>query len=142
MEVKTNSPKETLKVAENLAKTLKIGQVIALFGELGAGKTIFVKGIAKGLNIKKRIASPTFVFQKNYKTKINNKPTTLYHLDLYRGQTHSDFENLGLDEIFSNNSIVILEWAGKIKDRLPKKRIDVIIKKIDDRSRQITIKRT
>jgi len=142
MEIKTNSPSQTQKVAEKLAKSLKKGDVVALFGDLGAGKTIFVKGLARGLGIKKRILSPSFVFVRSYPIDLKNRKLTFHHIDLYRGKDFKDFESLGLNEIFSNDSIVALEWADRIKDYLPEKRIDVTIKAIDDKIRKITIKRS
>ena len=141
MEVWSNSPEETQKVGESLAKSLKPGDVIALFGQLGAGKTVLIKGIAHGLNIKKKIVSPTFVFMRAYKVKFKKKSLTFYHLDLYRSQTKADYQNLGLDEVFSAASIVAIEWADKIKSNLPKKRIDIFIKSIDDQKRLIKINR-
>src|SRR3989344_3892123 len=141
MEVRTNSPEETQKVAGNLAKTLKKGDVIALFGDLGAGKTVFVQGLARGFGIKRRILSPTFVFMRSYPFTIDNSPLTFYHIDLYRGEDIKDFKTLGLNEIFQEDSIVVLEWAEKIKDKLPNKRIDVTIKAIDEKTRKITVKR-
>lgn len=140
MEVKTNSPKETKKVAEKLAKTLTAGSVVALFGNLGAGKTVFVQGLAKGLGIRRKVISPTFVFMRSYPFVLKKNPLTFYHIDLYRGQDSRDFKNLGLDEIFSEDGIVVLEWAEKIKDVLPKKRIDVAIVATGEKTRKISIK--
>lgn len=141
MEVKTNTPKETQKVAQKLARDLVPGDVIALYGNLGAGKTVFVQGLAKGLNIKRNITSPTFVFMRSYPFIYKKNSATFYHLDLYRGEDKADFKSLGLDEIFSPESIVVLEWAEKIKNSLPKKRVDVIIENINEKSRRIRIKR-
>ena len=157
MEVKSNSPKTTEKIAQNLAKTLKKGDVVALFGDLGAGKTTFVQGLARGLGIKRRILSPTFVFMRSYPFTMNlgpqsrqtgrgphgtvYQPLTFYHIDLYRGEDINDFKALGLDEIFQEDAIIVLEWAEKIKDKLPKKRIDVEIKVENGRTRKINIDR-
>ena len=151
MEIKSDSPKTTEKIAQNLAKTLKKGDVIALFGDLGAGKTVFVQGLARGLGIKRRILSPTFIFMRSYPFTHNHEPAsprgergeplTFYHLDLYRGEDMNDFKALGLDEIFKEDSIIVLEWAEKIKDKLPKKRIDVSLKIVDGRTRKIKIDR-
>lgn len=141
MEIKTNSPKESQKVAENFAKTLEAGDVIALYGNLGSGKTIFTQGLAKGLKIKRKITSPTFVFMRSYPFVKHKQFLTFYHIDLYRGEENSDFRSLGLEEIFSNDSIVVLEWAEKIKKSLPKKRIDITIESINEKTRKIKIKR-
>lgn len=139
MEIKSSSVSQTQKIAKNLAKKLKGGDVIALFGDLGSGKTIFVQGLASGLGIKRRITSPTFVFMRSYDINCNGQPLTFYHLDLYRSQNLNDLKTLGLDEIFNKNSIVVLEWADKIKNSLPKARIDVQIRTIDEKTRKITL---
>lgn len=141
MEIKTISPKETQKVAEKLTKDLVPGDVIALYGNLGAGKTVFVQGLAKGLKIKRNITSPTFVFMRSYPFVHKKNNYTFYHLDLYRGEERSDFKSLGLEEIFTPESIVVLEWAEKIKGSLPKKRLDITIKTVNEKTRKISIKR-
>ncbi len=137
----SRSAYQTQKLGETLGKSLKAGDIVALYGDLGAGKTIFVKGIAKGLGIKKRILSPTFVFIRSYPLTVNREPLTFYHVDLYRGQSFEDFEALGLEELFSQNNIVVLEWAGKIAKMLPQKRIDINFKKEDEKTRRIEIDR-
>ncbi len=138
MEVKTTSPSQTAKIANSFAKKLKGGDVVALYGDLGAGKTVFVQGLARSLGIKKRVLSPTFVFVRSY--PIGNH-LTFHHLDLYRGEKITDFQSLGLEEIFSKNAIVVIEWAEKIKGYLPKKRYDVEIEKIDEKTRKIIVTR-
>ena len=142
MEVKTNTPFATQKIAQDLAKNLKGGEVIALFGDLGAGKTVFVQGLARGLGIKRRIISPSFVFMRTYPIILGQKPLTFYHLDLYKGESMADLASLGLGEIFSPESVVVLEWADRIKKELPKKRINVFFETIDEKTRRISIKRS
>ena len=139
MEVKTASEKETQEIAQKLAGTLKKGDIICLYGELGAGKTVFVRGVASGLGIKKRLLSPTFVLMRTYPFEKDGKNITLYHLDLYRT---NDFKALGLDEIFESGGITIIEWAEKIKDFLPQKKIDVKFEKVNETTRRITISRS
>ena len=141
MEVISKSPRETQKIAKDFSKDLKPGDIVALYGDLGAGKTVFIQGIAQGLKIKKKITSPTFVFVRTYPVKIANKDSIFYHMDLYRGETLHDFESLGLDEIINGKNVVVVEWASKIEDRLPKKRIDVTIKAVNEYTRRITIER-
>ncbi len=140
MQVKTKSPKETQKLGEKIAAKLKGGEVIALYGDLGSGKTVFVQGLAKGLGIKRRVVSPTFVFMRTYPFYLNRKPMAFYHLDLYRGESNQDFEALGLEEIFAPDTIVVLEWANKIEKELPPKHIKVYFSSLNERTRNITIK--
>ena len=137
--VHSTSPKQTEHLAQDLAKSLKGGEVVALFGDLGVGKTTFIQGLARGLGIKRRITSPTFIMIRPYSTKINNRPVTFYHVDLYRTRP-DDLSQLGLEEIFGPDSVVAIEWPGKIKKFLPPKRIDVKIESLDFETRRITIK--
>lgn len=138
---KTQTPRETQQVAKLFANELQGGEVIALFGDLGTGKTTFVQGLAKGLGVKAKITSPTFVFMRSYPFVFKKNQLEFYHLDLYRGQTVSDFKSLGLDEIFAPENIVVLEWADKIKTILPKKRIDIFFKKENEKTRKIRIEK-
>ena len=122
-------------MGEEFAKTLRGGSVVALYGDLGAGKTTFAQGIAAGLGIKKRIISPTFIIVRKY--RISGK-RNFYHIDLYRIETEKDIEGLGLEEILnSKDSIVVVEWAEKLASKLPKNRIDIYFETIDDEERQI-----
>ncbi len=141
MEVKTASPKETQKVGEKIAKELQAGDVIALYGDLGTGKTVLVQGIARGLKIKRKITSPTFVFMRSYPFSIKKTPLTFYHLDLYRGEENADFRALGLSDVFTDDAIIVLEWAEKIKNSLPKKRLEITIEKINENKRKIKVRR-
>ncbi len=118
----THSPEETIRLGEDLAKRLSKGSVVALFGDLGSGKTTFTKGIGKGLGVKNamHINSPTFVLIKEYKGKL-----PLYHLDLYRLDNLQDIEDIAVEEYIYGDGITIIEWAGKMKGLLPKKHIAV-----------------
>ncbi|KHD85309.1 tRNA (adenosine(37)-N6)-threonylcarbamoyltransferase complex ATPase subunit type 1 TsaE [Heyndrickxia ginsengihumi] len=108
----SNSPEETNAFAEKLASFLQPGDVLLLEGDLGAGKTTFTKGIAKGLGIKRTVNSPTFTIIKEYQGRI-----PLYHMDVYR--LEDTFEDLGFDEYFDGDGVTIVEWAHLIEDQLP-----------------------
>ncbi|MDD5147076.1 MAG: tRNA (adenosine(37)-N6)-threonylcarbamoyltransferase complex ATPase subunit type 1 TsaE [Candidatus Daviesbacteria bacterium] len=121
----SRSENETKKIAAGLAKKTK-NKVFALTGELGAGKTIFVQGFAKGLGITENIISPTFVLIRQH--KIPNSSKTLYHIDLYR-LDQVDQIALGLKEIWSDpNNVILIEWAEKLTE-LPKGAIKISIQK-------------
>lgn len=133
----TGSEQETKKIAEGFAKTTK-ANIFALTGELGAGKTIFAQGFAKGLDIEEKIISPTFVLIRQH--QIPNSRKTFYHIDLYRLDQVNNISQLGLDEIWSNpNNIILIEWAEKIKDFLPQNTVKIVIEKTKDYKRQITV---
>ncbi|MEX2028226.1 MAG: tRNA (adenosine(37)-N6)-threonylcarbamoyltransferase complex ATPase subunit type 1 TsaE [Candidatus Curtissbacteria bacterium] len=134
----SSSEEETQKIGEDLGKNLKGGDIVALYGELGAGKTVFVKGIAVSLGIKKRILSPTFVFMRSYPIATGNQ---FVHIDLYRGSDLASFEALGLEEVFTKENIVVLEWADRLGKMLPPKRIDVELIKEDEQKRRVKITR-
>ncbi len=136
MEVITNSAKETQRLGEKISADLKPGSILALYGELGSGKTTLIQGLARGLGIKKRIISPTFVFIRQY--PIKNK--IFYHIDLYRIDGAIDAQGLGLKDIFADpKAIVAIEWAEKIKEVLPKKRIDIFFEYLGEDQRKIKI---
>jgi tRNA threonylcarbamoyladenosine biosynthesis protein TsaE len=108
-------------LAKELSKTIKGGEVFALMGNLGSGKTTFVKKIAKELKIKKHVTSPTFTIMNNYSVNINGLKKTLLHLDLYRLKNATEVWMLGLKEIWAKpQTITFIEWAEKIKEHLPK----------------------
>lgn len=141
MQYITNSEKETKLLAEKLAQRIQQqvhhNNVVALTGELGAGKTTFVQGFTKGLGIKDKIISPTFVLIRQHQIPSSKK--TLFHIDLYRLDNMGDLKELGLQEILQNpNNIVLIEWAEKIKD-LPKNTKKITIEKLEGNKRLITI---
>lgn len=112
----TNSSLETKNLGSNFAKQLKSGDVVLLYGDLGAGKTTFVQGVAQGLGLNSRIISPTFVFVRTYETK-NDRIKKLNHVDLYRIEKQTEIEGLGLEEVVNEDgSIAVIEWADRLSD--------------------------
>lgn len=143
----SKSEKDTLKLAREFATKLKGGEVLALVGELGAGKTVFIKGLAKGLGVKNIITSPTFVLMKVYtaqkhkNTKAQKQIKELIHIDAYRLSGGQAFEDIGALEYFGDeNCIVAIEWADRVKDILPKSAIKIKFKILKDNQREILIK--
>ena len=126
----SGSPEETLKFGEAYAKNLKAGAVVILNGEMGAGKTVFCKGVAKGLGIEDEILSPTYAYMNDYSGK-------LYHFDCYRLQSGAQAEALGLCDYFYSGGICVIEWAENIKDVLPEEYKTVTIEKLDKGVRKI-----
>jgi tRNA threonylcarbamoyladenosine biosynthesis protein TsaE len=112
----TRSEKETFEFAKKYAQTLKGGEVIGLIGDLGAGKTVFVKGVAAGLGIKKTITSPTFVLMKVYPVRKHKTIKNLVHIDAYR--LKGEVWDLGLNEYLNNETAIIIEWPSKIRNYL------------------------
>jgi tRNA threonylcarbamoyladenosine biosynthesis protein TsaE len=110
------------KLAKKLAKSLKGGEILALIGDLGSGKTTFTQALGKALKIKHKITSPTFVLMNRYPFTISGKKLHLYHLDLYRLKNYKEAMALGLNEIWHDKSaITVIEWADKMGSRLPRK---------------------
>jgi len=127
MKYTTTSAGETLALAKKVADSLKGGEVIALSGDLGAGKTTFAKGLARALKIKKPVTSPTFVLMKIYPTK--GKIKKLVHIDCYRLTGPQDIEAIGAPEYFNqSDTITVIEWPEKVKAALPKKTIVIKFK--------------
>jgi tRNA threonylcarbamoyladenosine biosynthesis protein TsaE len=133
----TKSSEETEKLAKRLAKNLKGGEVLALFGELGSGKTTFAKGLGKGLGARERIISPTFIIQNVH---ILKKDLRFYHFDLYRLDKVDPLTLESIKEAFSDkNGISAIEWADKIKEMFPAKTTKINFEYIDENTRRITI---
>ncbi len=119
----TNSEEQTFGLAKEFAKTFKGGEIIGLTGNLGAGKTIFTKGLAAGLGIKQTVNSPTFVLMKVYQIRHPKSDIReLIHIDAYRIKSGQDIIAVGAQEYFNRDDVVtVIEWADKIKKILPKK---------------------
>jgi len=134
--ITTNSPEETKQFAQDFAKNLTMPVIITLTGNLGAGKTTFVQGMALGLGIKKLVNSPTFLLIKKYIVDKKN----VYHIDLYRLNSEKDIEGTGLLDILKEkDSIVIIEWAEKMGSLLPDDRIDIQFEYLDEGRRKIIL---
>lgn len=133
----TKSSDETEALAEDLAKKLKGGQVVALFGDLGAGKTTFVKGLGKGLGVKERIISPTFIIQNSHNLK---NGFVLNHFDFYRLDPVDDLTIESTEEVFSSPyAISAVEWPERIEYLLPKRTIKVRLESLGENRRKIEI---
>ena len=142
MKIITNSEKETIKFAEKFSRSLKGGEVLALFGDLGSGKTAFTKGLARGLGVKNIITSPTFVLMKNYKTSAQAPIKTLTHIDAYCLKSGEDLEAIGAMEFFNDKKcITAIEWADNIKSIIPKNAIKIYFQIGENNKRQIEIKK-
>lgn len=137
MKVTTTSNQETADYGQKLASTLTGGDILCLYGDLGAGKTTLVKGIARGLGIKDNITSPTFTLMNFYK----GTNTTLIHIDTYRLKNEQELVEIGaLDYIGQPDTIAIIEWPEKIAGLLKNKKvINVIIDHQEETVRSITI---
>ncbi len=153
----SNSRKETQKIASDLAAKMKSGpsrrgvprsDIIALEGELGAGKTTFVQAFVKALGIKTKVKSPTFNIVKKYEIPFSSSRYSpvairyLYHIDCYRLRDHKDALPIGIKEIFKEKgNIVLIEWPERINKILPKNMTKVHIDHIGKSKRKITVKR-
>lgn len=124
---------DTMELAENIESEKFPGMVICLDGELGSGKTVFVKGFAKSLGLTENITSPTFNIVKEYE----NGEMPLNHMDVYRLED-SDV-TIGFNDYFNSDSVTIIEWSELIKDKLPEERLDIRFKVIDENTRVLVL---
>lgn len=131
----SHSVDETKDFAKNFAKTLSGGTVLCMYGDLGAGKTAFVQGMAEGLLVGDYVSSPTFTIINEYEGEL-----PLYHFDVYRISDSDEMYEIGYDEYINSDGICVIEWAELIEDILPDDRIKVTINKlIEDDDREIII---
>lgn len=140
--ITTKSEQETKEIAKKIAREVLAkkpenkAMVLALKGNLGAGKTTFVQGFAKGLGIRAKILSPTFNIMKRFKCRGRN----FYHIDCYRLKNKKDLEILGFKEILSDpKNIIAIEWPEKVKSMLPKEVFYIAFKHIKENERKLTI---
>lgn len=131
--ITTYSEDETMELAQNIESEKFPNMVICLIGDLGSGKTVFTKAFALALGINENITSPTFNIIKEY----DNAEMKLFHMDVYRlSDTKQD---IGIEEYFTKRGVCIIEWADLIEDILPKNRLDIKIKMVDEDTRQFII---
>ncbi len=119
----THSEEETVNAGEEFSRRLNLGSVVALTGDLGAGKTHFTKGISRGLGITENVASPTFTIISEHR----GGRMPLYHFDCYRLRTPAELDEMGFEEYIFGNGVCVIEWAEMIEERLPQRRFDVTI---------------
>ena len=136
----TSAAKETAAVARTLAARMKGGETIALYGDLGAGKTTFAQAFAKALGVKERVQSPTFILMHEHRLKKKKGPAYFLHADAYRGDA-AQFRAIGFDEYLARpDAVVLVEWAERVEALLPKKRIEVRFRHLGGDRRGLTVK--
>lgn len=133
-EVVTHGPEETEQVGERLGRRLEPGAVVALTGDLGAGKTCFIRGLARGLDVRQPISSPTFVLVNQYAGRL-----PVYHIDAYRTASLTELLDLGFDEYVSGAGVTVIEWADTLRPLIPADAIWVHISGLGDEPRTISI---
>lgn len=131
----TLTAEDTIQLGIDIGKKIKKGDIIALKGNLAAGKTTITKGIALALDIDDEITSPTYTLISEYPGKI-----PLYHMDMYRIDSIEEFEMLGVDELLFGNGVSVIEWSERIEEYLPEDHIVINIQRQKDGSRNITVK--
>jgi tRNA threonylcarbamoyladenosine biosynthesis protein TsaE len=127
-------PEQTAAAGEALGRTLRAGDVVALYGELGAGKTCFVQGLVRGLDVVTQATSPTFVLVNEYRGRLS-----VHHVDAYRTSSLTELMDLGLLELFGGDGVTLLEWADRAEPLLPARAIRVRIEGLGDEPREVRI---
>ena len=127
----SRSREQTQAFATEYAKSLKGGDIVLLDGDMGAGKTVFAKGVAQGLGVQEEVTSPTYAYLNIYGDYI-------YHYDFYRLSSGEEAELLGLNDYFNGENVCVFEWAKNVEEILPKNVKTVMIEKISEKERRIT----
>ena len=135
VEITSARPEETEDAGERLGRILGPGAVVALTGELGAGKICFIQGLVRGLGVTGRATSPTFVLINQYPGRV-----PVYHVDAYRTESLTELMDLGLLELLGGGGVTVIEWADKLESLLPPEAIHVHIDGVGDEPRAITIR--
>ena len=144
----SNSPRDTKKFAKDFAKNLQSGDILALYGDLGAGKTTFIQGLVASLGYKGKVFSPTFIFVRPYQIRSQTSDIrqqksgikTFYHIDLYRIEEPADLKTIGIEEFLNeNDSVSAIEWPERIENGLPERTVKIKFDYIDETKRRITV---
>ncbi|MBQ3009992.1 MAG: tRNA (adenosine(37)-N6)-threonylcarbamoyltransferase complex ATPase subunit type 1 TsaE [Oscillospiraceae bacterium] len=130
----TNSDKETEAIGEQFGRSVKDGTVIAMYGDLGAGKTAFVRGMARGMGITERVSSPTFTIVNEYLGE-----RTLIHFDMYRLGSADELFDIGWEDYLARGAVCAVEWSENVEEAFYGDEIRLTIEKTSDTSRKITI---
>lgn len=134
MKIQSFSPDETKDLAFKLAGFLKAGDVLALFGDLGAGKTCFTQGLALGLAVKRPVKSPTFQIIREYEGRL-----PLYHFDLYRLGEAEELYEIGYEDYVYGNGVTVIEWPGRAEELLPEARLEIHLKSTGQEARELEL---
>jgi tRNA threonylcarbamoyladenosine biosynthesis protein TsaE len=136
MRYRSHSPVETERLGEQLGHLLAAGSIVCLYGDLGSGKTVFTKGLARGLGVPRDVVvrSPSFILMQRYTGRL-----PVYHADLYRLEGVQDVNDIGLRDILGGDGVAVIEWADKLEASLPLERLDVTLHHLDDDTRLITL---
>ena len=134
IEIISKNAEETKNIGKLIGEVLNPNDVLALFGELGAGKTVLIQGLAQGLGISDVPVSPSFVIVNEHKGKM-----PLYHVDLYRLSEGTEIQELGIEDYFKKGGVTVIEWAERAKELLPENSINIEIDVIDESRRRIKI---
>ncbi len=133
-EISTHSTEETMRFGEELGRGASSGDVFALCGELGSGKTVLAKGVARGLGVGEEITSPSFTLLEIYQGRL-----PLYHFDLYRIERDSEFDQLGFEEYWEGTGVSVIEWADRAGERLPAGTVRIRLEYAGGTGRRIVI---
>ena len=136
LQVVSRNTVDTQTLGEDVGRLLEVGDIVCLYGELGSGKTVLTKGIARGLGVapERTVRSPSFMLMQRYQGRV-----PLYHADLYRLDRPIDIEDIGLREFLGGDGVAVIEWADKIAASLPAERLEITLAHQTEDTRLITI---
>lgn len=138
-ETRTTSPQATQRLGARIARGLMPGAVVGLFGELGSGKTCLVQGVCRGLGVKDRVTSPSFVVINEYAGCLAGCAVPVYHLDLYRLADPAELYELGYEEYLYGDGICLIEWAERAGEVLPNEALRVYLTYVSDHERDVAL---